>query len=122
MKSSGGFDDAGTSADGRNPDEQISDALTPVLHILDSFNHRNKNQHRVAHWWSQFDILRRAARRLHDALVARLRHTRAQSFKKRKQQTPPPPPPPTRAGRALDEDVTARVKTLVDATIPSSFL
>ncbi|KAF9871610.1 hypothetical protein CkaCkLH20_10808 [Colletotrichum karsti] len=102
-------------SDGRGPDEQISSALSPLFHILDSFHHRNKNQHRVAHWWSQFGILRRAVTRLHDAFVARLRTTQALSFKKQRQK-------PSKARQTLDEDIAVRVKTLVDATIPSSFL
>lgn len=38
--------------------------LTPISVLLDAFNHRNKNQHRRSHWWRQFNLLRRAVRRL----------------------------------------------------------
>ncbi|CAI4211730.1 unnamed protein product [Parascedosporium putredinis] len=38
--------------------------LTPISVLLDAFNHRNKNQHRRSHWWRQFNLLRRALRRL----------------------------------------------------------
>ncbi|KFH43131.1 Ribonuclease MRP protein subunit-like protein [Hapsidospora chrysogenum ATCC 11550] len=38
--------------------------LSPLLPILEAFNHRNKNQHRASHWWSHFSILRRSLRSL----------------------------------------------------------
>ncbi|OIW33853.1 hypothetical protein CONLIGDRAFT_198192 [Coniochaeta ligniaria NRRL 30616] len=46
------------------PFQQAIDLLGPVLGILDSFNHRNKNQHRLSKWWAQFDMLRRGLRKL----------------------------------------------------------
>ncbi|KXH36035.1 hypothetical protein CSIM01_10415 [Colletotrichum simmondsii] len=106
--------------------------LVPVLAILDSFNHRNKNQHRVARWWSVFDLLRRAVRRLHDALEAQARHRRALSFKSKSSSSSSSKKPAAAAGgkptssaerrqNALDEDVAARVQMLLESTIPSSF-
>ncbi|KAJ0302033.1 hypothetical protein COL516b_007541 [Colletotrichum fioriniae] len=108
--------------------------LVPVLAILDSFNHRNKNQHRVARWWSAFDLLRRAVRRLHDALEAQARHRRALSFKSKSSSSSskrssaaaaaggkPTSSSAERRQHALDEDVAARVRVLLDSTIPSSF-
>jgi ribonuclease MRP protein subunit RMP1 len=44
--------------------QQALDLLGPALGILDSFNHRHKNQHRLSKWWAQFDMLRRAIRKL----------------------------------------------------------
>ncbi|KAL0931620.1 uncharacterized protein CTRU02_212574 [Colletotrichum truncatum] len=111
-----GVPDIDSSSDHRFLDEEISKSLIPVLHILDSFNHRNKNQHRVARWWTQFDLLRRSVRRLEDALVLRLRNTQARHFKKPKQQKA------SKAQNALDDDITARVQVLLNVTIPSSFL
>ncbi|KXH26508.1 hypothetical protein CNYM01_10222 [Colletotrichum nymphaeae SA-01] len=106
--------------------------LVPVLAILDSFNHRNKNQHRVARWWAAFDLLRRAVRRLHDALEAQARHRRALSFKPKSSSSSSSKKPAAAAGgkptssaerrqNALDEDVAARVQMLLESTIPSSF-
>ncbi|KAK1640321.1 hypothetical protein BDP81DRAFT_391044 [Colletotrichum phormii] len=128
---------AATAAIAPSPDETIPIAtLVPVLAILDSFNHRNKNQHRVARWWSAFDLLRRAVRRLHDALEAQGRHRRALSFKsssssssssslKKKSSSSSSSKPivssAERRQNALDEDVVARVRMLLDSTIPSSF-
>ncbi|KAI9147933.1 Ribonuclease MRP protein subunit rmp1 [Paramyrothecium foliicola] len=40
------------------------EALTPILPILEAFNHRHKNQHRASHWWAEFGILRRSLRAL----------------------------------------------------------
>lgn len=54
-------------------------SLSPVLPILDAFNHRNKNQHRASHWWSHFSILRRSVKAIlscpsrQDALLPRVR-------------------------------------------------
>lgn len=42
----------------------IRDHLSPLLPLLDAFNHRNKNQHHASHWWSHFSILRRSLRAL----------------------------------------------------------
>ncbi|KAK1838354.1 hypothetical protein CCHR01_19021 [Colletotrichum chrysophilum] len=104
-----------TSSTDRRSDEHITGALTPILHILDSFNHRNKNQHHVARWWTQFDLLRRAVRRLHDALVLRIQHAQAQGHRKQKQKN-------SKRKHDLDGDVTTRVETLIRQIIPSSFL
>ncbi|KAK1448604.1 hypothetical protein CCUS01_11565 [Colletotrichum cuscutae] len=106
--------------------------LVPVLAILDSFNHRNKNQHRVARWWSAFDLLRRAVRRLHDALEAQARHRRALGFKSKSSSSSSskksaaasggkPTGSAERRQNTLDEDVAARVRMLLESTIPSSF-
>ncbi|KZL70408.1 hypothetical protein CI238_13075 [Colletotrichum incanum] len=109
-------------------DQPTIAALVPVLQILDSFNHRNKNQHRVARWWARFDLLRRSVRRLHDALEARTRHRHAQSFKAPSKKSAGKVNAGTsissgdRRSNALDEDVTTRVRLLLDTTIPSSFL
>ncbi|KAF3810665.1 hypothetical protein GCG54_00006573 [Colletotrichum gloeosporioides] len=104
-----------TSSTGGKSDELITGALIPVLHILDSFNHRNKNQHHVARWWIQFDLLRRAVKRLHDALVLRIQHAQAQGHRMQKQKT-------SKHKHDLDGDVSTRVETLIDQIIPSSFL
>ncbi|KAF5521782.1 hypothetical protein CGCA056_v006687 [Colletotrichum aenigma] len=104
-----------TSSTDRRSDGHITGALTPILHILDSFNHRNKNQHHVARWWTQFDLLRRAVSRLHDALVLRIQHAQAHGHKKQKQKN-------SKHKHNLDGDVTTRVETLIRQIIPSSFL
>ncbi|KAK1598771.1 uncharacterized protein LY79DRAFT_655897 [Colletotrichum navitas] len=104
------------------------DALVPVLQILDGFNHRNKNQHRVARWWSQFDLLRRSVRRLHDALEARVRHNHAQSFRAPSKRLAGKVSAGARTGNgdrrgeAFGEDVANRARLLLDTAIPSSFL
>lgn len=56
-----------------NPESPLSyattlGALEPIVHVLDRFNHRHKNQHRVAKWWAAFDGLRRSLRRLEDSI------------------------------------------------------
>lgn len=38
--------------------------LAPTLALLDAFNHRHRNQHRRSVWWQQFNLLRRAVRKL----------------------------------------------------------
>ncbi|KAK1236945.1 hypothetical protein MKX08_007893 [Trichoderma sp. CBMAI-0020] len=42
--------------------------FTPLLPILNAFNHRHHNQHRLAHWWPVFRSLRRSIRNLIDDL------------------------------------------------------
>ncbi|EHK48524.1 hypothetical protein TRIATDRAFT_315765 [Trichoderma atroviride IMI 206040] len=42
--------------------------FTPLLPILNAFNHRHHNQHRLAHWWPVFRSLRRTIRNLIDDL------------------------------------------------------
>ncbi|KAJ0158771.1 hypothetical protein CTA2_10941 [Colletotrichum tanaceti] len=103
-------------------------ALVPVLQIFDGFNHRNKNQHRVARWWARFDLLRRSVRRLHDALEARVRHRHAQSFKAPSKKSASKAIAGAvigngnRRDNALDGHVTARARLLLDTIIPSSFI
>ena len=41
-------------------------SIAGLIPILDAFNHRNKNQHRLSHWWSHFNILRRSLRPFQD--------------------------------------------------------
>lgn len=45
-----------------------ADSFTPLLPILNAFNHRHHNQHRLAHWWPVFRSLRRTIRNLIDDL------------------------------------------------------
>lgn len=44
----------------------VAEALSSSLLILDRFNHRHKNQHRVTTWWARFELFRRSVRRLVD--------------------------------------------------------
>lgn len=59
--------------------KDLRNSLSPLLPILDAFNHRHKNQHRSSHWWSHFSILRRSLKALlssanrQDALLPRVR-------------------------------------------------
>lgn len=39
-------------------------SLAPALHLLERFHHRNRNQHRLAKWWAQADMLRRGVRKM----------------------------------------------------------
>ncbi|KAG7133599.1 hypothetical protein HYQ45_008248 [Verticillium longisporum] len=61
------------------PSPDAADALASVLHILDRFHHRHRNQHRVAKWWVHFTLLRRALRRLDAAILAHQRRLRTSS-------------------------------------------
>ena len=46
--------------------EPACSAILSLIPILDAFNHRNKNQHRLSHWWAHFNILRRSLRPFQD--------------------------------------------------------
>ncbi|KAL8303811.1 hypothetical protein RB597_004809 [Gaeumannomyces tritici] len=39
--------------------EQARQLLAPAREILDRFNYKHKNQHRLSKWWAAFDTLRR---------------------------------------------------------------
>lgn len=60
-----------------------SEALAPLLPILDGFAHRHKNQHSSTHWWPSFSLLRRALRNLAQDLVSRPKKTKPASNAKR---------------------------------------
>ncbi|KAM7207406.1 hypothetical protein V8F20_002286 [Naviculisporaceae sp. PSN 640] len=54
------------------PRQKAISELEPVLHILERFHHRNKNQHRINKWWAEADMLRRQVRKLIEGLRAGL--------------------------------------------------
>ncbi|KAH0526225.1 hypothetical protein TsFJ059_009576 [Trichoderma semiorbis] len=56
-------------------------SLSPILPILNAFNHRHHNQHRLAHWWPVFRIFRRTVRSLIEDLT---------SPRRRDASSPPP--------------------------------
>ncbi|KAH6603428.1 hypothetical protein Trco_008203 [Trichoderma cornu-damae] len=68
-------------------------ALSPLLPILSAFNHRHHNQHRSAHWWPVFRILRRAIRSLVDDLSPSPSPFSFSSSSSSSSSSSPPPPP-----------------------------
>lgn len=50
------------------PPTLTAESFSPLLPILNAFNHRHHNQHRLAHWWPVFRSLRRTIRNLIDDL------------------------------------------------------
>ncbi|KAM0256158.1 hypothetical protein ACHAQJ_005135 [Trichoderma viride] len=64
-------------------------SLSPLLPILNAFNHRHHNQHRLAHWWPVFRILRRTIRNLIDDLTPP--STSLSSRPARREEAPSPP-------------------------------
>ncbi|UKZ96669.1 uncharacterized protein TrAFT101_011447 [Trichoderma asperellum] len=50
------------------PPPLAAESFSPLLPILNAFNHRHHNQHRLAHWWPVFRSLRRTIRNLIDDL------------------------------------------------------
>ncbi|EGR48841.1 uncharacterized protein TRIREDRAFT_107591 [Trichoderma reesei QM6a] len=81
-------------------------SLSPLLPILHAFNHRHHNQHRLAHWWPVFRILRRTLRALVDDLTSSSTSTSSSSTSSSSKlssrprrdaaalSSQPPPPPP----------------------------
>ncbi|TEA10204.1 Ribonuclease MRP protein subunit rmp1 [Colletotrichum sidae] len=98
---------------------QCTATLSSALQVLDSFNRRNKNQHRVASWWTQFGLLRRCARKLDDTLAVYLLSLQVRNLKRAKQSQPQVL---SRNGKALDHDLTSQARKFVESTIPLSFL
>ncbi|QPG95745.1 hypothetical protein C2857_001903 [Epichloe festucae Fl1] len=43
---------------------QLRATLSTIIPLLDAFNHRHRNQHRAAPWWSTFGKARRSLKRL----------------------------------------------------------
>ncbi|KAM0334090.1 hypothetical protein ACHAQA_001110 [Verticillium albo-atrum] len=101
---------------------QVADPLASVLHIFDRFNHRHRNQHRVAKWWVQFALLRRALRRLDNALLAHQRRLRASSLAR------PAPSKSTRPRRvptaveASESAIAAHVQWLTAHAVPPAYI
>ncbi|KKP00411.1 hypothetical protein THAR02_07480 [Trichoderma harzianum] len=54
-------------------------SLSPILPILNAFNHRHHNQHRLAHWWPVFRIFRKTIRSLIEDLTSPRRRQDASS-------------------------------------------
>ncbi|KAH0490312.1 hypothetical protein TgHK011_001788 [Trichoderma gracile] len=78
-----------------------SSSLSPLLPILHAFNHRHHNQHRLAHWWPVFRILRRTLRALVDDLASSSTASTSSTSKPRPRRdtttSPSSLPPPPRA-------------------------
>ncbi|KAI0128645.1 hypothetical protein BJ170DRAFT_732369 [Xylariales sp. AK1849] len=65
--------------------QQALSTLRPLQPILAGFNHRNKNQHRGARWWSSFGMLHRHLHKFAAELEVASQRT-ATSSKKRKRE------------------------------------
>ncbi|KND91613.1 hypothetical protein TOPH_03706 [Tolypocladium ophioglossoides CBS 100239] len=82
------------------------DSLSALLPLLHAFNHRHRNQHRASHWWSSFNILRRALQAVADDVL---------------QPNSRPPPPATTTARRRD-DVVARAGWLRSHIVPRAYV
>jgi len=92
---------------------QTLTTLTPTLEILSRFHHRNKNQHRIAKWWSSADLLRRHLRKLLeavDAQVTKLERRGAKSKVKKWKE------------KETKEDEIARRAGYLRGLVPSAYL
>ncbi|ROT38822.1 hypothetical protein SODALDRAFT_333450 [Sodiomyces alkalinus F11] len=82
-----------TSTDYTERVANVADGLSSSLLVLDRFNHRHKNQHRVATWWARFDLFRRSVRRLLDTISTyeqlHGRYARARSTAKQRDRKEP---------------------------------
>ncbi|KAL7789836.1 hypothetical protein V8C37DRAFT_385876 [Trichoderma ceciliae] len=68
-------------------------SLSSLLPILNAFNHRHHNQHRLAHWWPVFRILRRTVRNLIDDLTPSSSSSSSLSSRPARRENPSPAPP-----------------------------
>ena len=90
---------------------QSLDTLAQVLEIIEGFNRRNKNQHRLSKWWAEFGTLRRHLRKLVPELQANLeKRERYAKYKKKL----------TDSGYGKDAD--ARVEYLQLQLLPRTYL
>ncbi|KAH7349517.1 hypothetical protein B0T11DRAFT_332589 [Plectosphaerella cucumerina] len=100
--------------------ESLEQASASALEVLDRFTQRHRNQHRVAKWWSQVGIVRRALRRLLEALVAQETHL-ASARKNPGSRTKTS----ARNAAAADhhrESVLARATWLCDHVLPQAYI
>ncbi len=89
---------------------QTLDLITTAQAILDGFNHRNKNQHRLSKWWAEFSTLRRNHGKLAPEIQANLE--KQERFAKYRKQ-------PQKGG--LDGDTRARVEHIQAHLLPKAF-
>jgi ribonuclease MRP protein subunit RMP1 len=100
--------------------QQALDLLSPALGILDSFAHRNKNQHRLSKWWAQFDMLRRGARKLAADLRACLEsQARASTINSKKKKSAAAQ---KERNDALTQKMETRARHLREQIVPRAFL
>ncbi|KAI7922671.1 hypothetical protein M9X92_004784 [Pyricularia oryzae] len=97
--------------------------LVPTQEILEKFNYKHKNQHRLSKWWAGFDMLRRHTAKFYrdelrlalDALTKRSSMPQSSKKKQSKRQRTEP----------RDEDITAgavaKAKWMDDYLIPKAY-
>lgn len=97
--------------------------LVPAQEILEKFNYKHKNQHRLSKWWAGFDMLRRHTAKFYrdelrlalDALTKRSSMPQSSKKKQSKRQRTEP----------RDEDITAgavaKAKWMDDYLIPKAY-
>jgi ribonuclease MRP protein subunit RMP1 len=93
--------------------------LGPAQGILDLFNHRNKNQHRLSRWWKQFDMLRRGIRKLIAELEDYLGAEAKAIAKRKKSKKGNSAQPELDAERARME---VRTRYVLEQLVPRAFL
>ena len=49
-------------------------SLATIIPLLQGFTHRNKNQHRLSHWFASLGLLRTALKRIQAELAPLQRH------------------------------------------------
>ncbi|PNY25895.1 Uncharacterized protein TCAP_04166 [Tolypocladium capitatum] len=86
---------------------RAGDSLSALLPPLHAFNHRHRNQHRASHWWSSFNILRRALQALADDVL---------------QPKSRPPPPAITTARRRHDVVIARARWLRSHIVPRAYV
>ncbi len=85
--------------------------LGQVLEILEGFNRRNKNQHRLSKWWAEFNTLRRHLGKLRPEVQANLEKQERYAKYKRKQ---------TDGG--FGQEIEVRVEYLLLQLLPRAYM
>lgn len=52
--------------------QRAGQSLQEALLLLGGFNHRNKNQHRVARWWAELGVFRRNVGKLSEEVQTKI--------------------------------------------------
>ncbi|KAK7951760.1 uncharacterized protein PG986_007488 [Apiospora aurea] len=104
------------AAEGNNAYHDTLLLIRPLQPLLAGFNHRNKNQHRVATWWASFNMLRRHVTKWADDL-----DQQAKARPKKRKRTPTTTTT-NQGGDGSGGPAEARALWLRDVLMPKCYL
>jgi ribonuclease MRP protein subunit RMP1 len=106
---------AGVNHDIETLSRVLTQLGTPVT-ILDGFNHRNKNQHRLSRWWAEFGMVRRGTRKLLEDLQVSIQKRPTPRFSDKQSSKSP------EHNVGIQEEISARARHLRQQIVPRAYL